>query len=92
MYMEERFTKIEQELQAIAERNARVEADKSWETSFFRKCTLAVMTYFVAVLLLYLIGAEHIFLSALVPAVGFILSVQTLPAVKLWWIGRFLKK
>ncbi|MDO8620234.1 MAG: hypothetical protein Q7R64_02700 [bacterium] len=90
--MEERIIKIEQELQAIAERNLRVEADKAWETSFFRKLVLAVITYIVALFLLYVIGADHIFLSALVPSVGFILSVQTLPAVKRLWVGKFFKK
>ncbi len=90
--MEERIIKIEQDLHAITERNLRVEADKAWETSFFRKCTLAVTTYIVALFLLYVIGAAHIFLSALVPAVGFILSVQTLPAIKRLWVGRFLKR
>ncbi len=90
--MEERIVKIEQELHAIAERNVRVEADKAWETSFFRKFVLSVTTYIVALLLLYVIGATHIFLSAFVPAIGFILSVQTLPAVKRRWVVTFLKK
>lgn len=89
--MEERLAKIEQELRAISERNRKVEADKAWETSLFRKLTLACTTYVVAMFLLYLIGAGHIFLSALVPAFGFILSVQTLPAVKRWWVSKFLE-
>lgn len=89
--MEERLIKIEQELRTITERNRRVEADKAWETSFFRKLVLAVITYVVALFLLYVIGAEHIFLSALVPAVGFILSVQTLPTIKRVWVRRFFK-
>ncbi len=90
--MEERIVKIEQELQAITERNRKVEADKAWETSFSRKLVLAVITYIVALSLLYLIGVDRIFLSALVPAIGFILSVQTLPAVKRWWMSKFLKR
>lgn len=90
--MEERLQKIEQEIQSVHERNARVEADKAWERSFARLFCVALVTYAVASFLLSIINAEHIFLGALVPVAGFILSVQTLPALKRWWIGRFLKK
>ncbi len=90
--MEERLKHIEEELRAIAERNRRVEADKAWETSFFRMYTLAGIIYLLAMFLLYLIGTEHILFGALVPAIGFILSVQTLPAVKRWWLRKRLKR
>ena len=90
--MEERLQRVERELQAISERNVRVEADKAWETSLFRMSAIAVFTYGAATLVLYLIGAENIFFGALVPVLGFILSVQSLPALKRWWIRTFLKR
>lgn len=90
--MEERLRQIEEALKALHERNARVEADKAWETSVFRMVSIALVTYIVAVLLLYSIGVERAFLAALVPAVGFMLSVQSLPVLKRWWIRQFLKK
>ena len=90
--MEKRLQCVEQEIEAIKERNARVEADKAWEGSLFRMLFLGAITYFVAIALIYLIRAENIFLAALVPAAGFMLSVQTLPALRRRWIGRFLKK
>jgi hypothetical protein len=43
---------IESEIQKIKERNARVEADKAWETSKTRRLAIAVFTYIVAVFLL----------------------------------------
>ncbi len=61
------------------ERNARVEADKAWEGSSSRMLSLGAITYLVSFVLLYLIHVENIFFAALVPAAGFILSVQTLP-------------
>lgn len=90
--MEERIQRIEQEIKAIALRNARVEADKRWETSRFRTVSIAAITYFIATFFLYLINAEHFFLGALVPAVGFVLSMQTLPALKRWWIDKVSQK
>ena len=69
--MEERLQKIEEEITAISERNRRVEANKAWEGSFARLFCVALITYVVASFLLYIINAEHIFLGALVPVVGF---------------------
>ncbi len=90
--MEERLQKIEKEITAITERNKRVEADKAWEGSSVRLFCIALITYGVASFLLIIVNAEHIFLGALVPVAGFLLSVQTLPAVKRWWISRLLQK
>ncbi|MEK7087669.1 MAG: hypothetical protein AAB891_00075 [Patescibacteria group bacterium] len=90
--MEERIHRIEEEIKAITLRNARVEADKKWETSLFRMLSLAALTYFAAALLLYVISAERFLLGALVPTAGLILSFQTLPALKRWWVGKFLRR
>jgi hypothetical protein len=90
--MEERINKIEQELSGIKERNARVEAEKAWETSSFRKATIAVVTYILASLVLYFIGIQNFYLSALIPTIGYILSTLSLPFVKRWWIGKNHKK
>lgn len=82
--------KLEDEIAVIKERNLRVEADKAWETSNFRIFSITIITYIVAALVLCLIGAKNFLLNALVPTAGFFLSVQSLPAVKRWWIKKFL--
>lgn len=86
--MEERIQKIEQELEEIKRRNQRVEYDKAWETSAFRVLSIAAITYVVASIVMWLIGSAKFYLNALVPVVGYLLSTQSLPAVKKWWIGR----
>jgi len=86
--MEERLQILEKEIALVKERNLRVESDKRWETSTFRVLSITAITYIIVLLVLYFIGAENIFLSALVPAIGFFLSTQSLPAVKRWWINR----
>lgn len=86
--MDERFSEIEKRLSLIEERNARVEKDKAWETSFTRIVTVSVLTYFVAVLAFWMLGNTQFWLNALIPTLGFLLSVQSVPVVKKWWLGR----
>ena len=90
--MEEKIQKLEKEISDIKERNSRVEADKAWETSSFRIFSITIITYIVVTLVLYFIGAKNFLLSALVPTAGFFLSIQSLPAVKKWWIKKFLRE
>ena len=78
------------ELEAIKERNRRVEADKAWEISKTRRLIIAIITYFIVVLFLYLIEAPNPWLNALIPVFGFILSTLTLPLVKKWWMKKFI--
>lgn len=80
------------EIERIKERNERVEVDKAWETSVTRMAVLAVSTYVVAALTLWTIGNDGPFVNALIPTIGFLLSVQSLPLVKRWWVKRHLAK
>ncbi|MFH1566254.1 MAG: hypothetical protein ABIB98_03610 [bacterium] len=89
--MEEKIQKIEKEISVIKERNLRVEADKAWETSNFRIFSITLITYIIASFVLYFIGAKNFLLSALVPTAGYFLSIQSLPAIKRWWIEKFLR-
>jgi hypothetical protein len=77
---------MEERIKLIEERNRRVELDKAWEGSFARIATISVITYFVALYILYSINASSPFLGAFVPVLGFILSVQSLPLIKKWWM------
>jgi len=90
--MEERFQKIELDVEAVKSRNSRVEAEKAWETSFFRVATIAFITYVIALFIMKSIGVKDFFLNAFVPTVGYILSTQSLPFIKKWWIEKFFKK
>ncbi len=77
---------IVNEITAIKNRNARVEADKAWETSKTRILSLCLITYFVAVIILYILGNNQYFINALIPTLGFFLSTQSLPFIKKWWL------
>ena len=79
---------IEQEIKKIQERNARVELNKNWETSWIRIFTIAVLTYFVIVIFFYFAELPKPFINSIVPALAFILSTLSLPIFKWWWIRR----
>ncbi len=87
--MEQRIEKLEEEIELLKQRNLKVEADKAWETSYFRIFSIVIITYFVAAWLLYFLGAEDYLLNALVPVAGYFLSVQSLPFIKNWWIKKY---
>lgn len=76
-------------LEAIEDRNRRVEADKAWETSFTRMIALSTITYFVALIFMISTGLQQPFLNACIPAIGFLLSLQTVPIAKRWWLRKY---
>ncbi len=83
---------IEQEIEIIKERNVRVEANKAWETSFVRRFFIAFATYCIAALWLRTIGETDIWLKAVVPTGGYLLSTLSLPFIKKWWTDNCWKK
>ena len=77
---------LENEIAKIKERNKRVELDKAWETSWTRKICICILTYIVVVIYSYLINKNNnIWLSSLVPVIGFILSTVSLNLVRTVW-------
>ncbi|MEK7540314.1 MAG: hypothetical protein AAB558_03635 [Patescibacteria group bacterium] len=82
---------VQKELELIKQRNQRVEADKAWETSLVRIGSVAVITYAVALLVMRALGVERFWLQAFIPSFGYILSTQSLPLIKRWWIKKFFR-
>lgn len=75
--------KIEKEIEKIKERNKRVELDKAWETSYTRRIFICILTYIVVILYSYSIkNSDNIFLSSLVPVIGFFLSTLSLKGIR----------
>ena len=77
---------LEQEIIKIKERNKKVETDKAWETSWTRKICIMILTYIVVIIYSYVIrNIDNIFLSSLVPVIGFTLSTLSLRLVRKIW-------
>ena len=84
--------KIESEIKNIKARNARVELDKKWETSWTRRLCICVLTYIVVVIYCLMIEAgSNVFLSSLVPVIGFTLSTLSLGLVRKIWESKIKK-
>lgn len=77
---------FEEEINNIKARNKRVELDKKWETSLTRKICIAILTYMVVVIYSFIITKySNIWLSSLVPVIGFTLSTLSLGIVRKVW-------
>lgn len=83
---------LEKRIAAIEERNRRVEADKAWEVSAFRKVILLLLTYAVIVGLFLASGVKQAWLNAAEAAIGFYISTFVLGFVKAWWIKRWRRR
>ena len=80
---------LKKEINAIEKRNARVELDKKWETSTTRRACICVLTYLVVVLYSFAIRyINNVFLSSLVPVIGFALSTLSLSGIRKIWEKR----
>ncbi|MDO8591455.1 MAG: hypothetical protein Q7R60_00820 [bacterium] len=82
---------IEERLSAIETRNARVELDKAWGTSWTRRLSIGLLTYAVIVIYLFVINNNAPFINAAVPTVGFLLSTLFLRRVKELWQNKRVK-
>ena len=77
---------IELEIEKIKERNKRVELDKAWETSWTRRICICILTYIVVVVYSNMINKViNVWLSSLVPVIGFTLSTLSLKLVRKGW-------
>lgn len=80
---------LEEEIEQIRQRNKRVELDKRWETSGTRRLCICILTYIVVVIYSYLTNKmNNIFLSSLVPVIGFTLSTISLKFIRKIWEKR----
>ena len=80
--------KLEEEVNKIKERNRRVEADKTWETSWTRRIFIGISTYLLISIFLVIIKAEKPFISAIIPAVAYLISTLSLGLLRSWWLKR----
>ncbi len=84
--MEKEIENLKKEIEEIKERNRKVELDKKWETSTLRKVCIAVLTYIVVIIYTILISKiSNVFLTSLVPVIGFTLSTLSLKVIRNLW-------
>ena len=77
---------LKKEIEEIKQRNKRVELDKKWETSWTRKICIMLLTYVVVVIYTSIITkVTNVWLSSLVPVIGFTLSTLSLKMIRKIW-------
>ena len=77
---------LKKEIELIKERNKRVEQNKAWETSPIRRISIAVLTYIIVVTYSLLIKeVSNVFLTSLVPVIGFLLSTLSINLIRKLW-------
>ena len=76
---------LEKRVASIEERNARVEMEKTWETSLVRRLAITLLTYAVLAAYLVAIDNDKPFVTAVVPAVGYFLSTLVLREIRHLW-------
>ena len=80
---------LEEEIERINQRNKRVELDKKWETSWTRRICICILTYIVVIIYSYIVrNHANIFLSSLVPVIGFTLSTLSLKFIRKIWQSK----
>lgn len=79
---------LQSDIEAIKQRNQRVEADKAWETSWTRRFIILILTYIVIVLFFLFARLPNPFVNAIVPAVAYVLSTLSVPLFKRWWMRK----
>lgn len=84
---------LENEIAKIKERNKKVELDKAWETSWTRRIFICALTYIVVIIYSYLINEiSNIWLSSLVPVIGFSISTVSLRLIRNIWEKNKINK
>ncbi len=86
--MNEEILKLREEIEKIKARNKRVEGDKAWDTSWTRRIFITVSTYTLVVIFLFSIGADKPFLTAVIPAVAYLISTTSIGLLKSRWLKK----
>jgi len=85
--MENNLENLATRIERIEGRNAKVEIDKAWETSWTRRLLIALFTYLAISIYLAAINISRPWINAIVPTLGFMISTLTMPFFKKLWIN-----
>ena len=87
MLSEEKIKELEDEIEALKQRNTAVELDKAWETGWNRKLLISLFTYLAIGIYMWAVDIDRPWLNAIVPTTGFLLSTLTMSYFKKLWIN-----
>ena len=77
---------LKNEISKIHKINKKVELDKKWETSTTRRIFICILTYIIVLIYSYLVkNYNSIYLTSIVPVIGFALSTLFLKYIRKIW-------
>lgn len=82
---------LHEQIQLIRERNRKVELEKTWEISLFRKVVIAILTYLIVLIFFLVLKLPKPVVNAFIPTIGFLLSTLSLGICKKIWLKYFHK-
>lgn len=88
MKIEEEINYLKQEIEKIKLRNKKVEKDKAWETSLTRTLFVAISTYILVFIFMYLINDPYPYYKAFIGAASYFISTLTYRVLKNWWLKK----
>lgn len=80
---------LKQEIENLKSRNKKVEAEKAWETSIYRKISIVIITYIFMVIVMYFLELWKPFVSAIIPTLWYFLSTLSLWIIKKIYLKKF---
>ena len=86
--MKSDLEKLQKEVEAIKARNARVEADKDWETSKTRTFFICLITFGLVYGFSLLTGQSQAPLNSLIAVAAYWISTESYSVLKNWWLKR----
>lgn len=89
--LDDRISLLEEKVNKLALQEKYIEMQKSWSESLTRIAMNTISTYVLVVLLMIFFNIENYFMNALIPALGYALSIQSIPFVKKIWIRKYLE-
>lgn len=89
--LEERISSLEEQINKITLKEKSLEIQKSWSTSLTRIAMNSITTYIFVAVLMFILKIDNYLINALIPALAYGVSVQSIPFVKKLWIRDHLK-
>ena len=86
--MNQDIQELRKEVEAIKARNARVEADKDWETSKTRTAFISAITFGLVYGFSLLTNQDQALLNSLIAVAAYWISTESYGILKNWWLRK----
>ncbi len=90
--LDQRLSNIEEMTQKLVLIDKYYQLQTAWEKSAMRTILIAITTYILSAIFLYILNFQYFYINAVLPTVGFMLTTLSIPFIKRIWIKYYLKE